>query len=95
MAATSGLSALLLAVTPRPELRLFREPFSFRAEGEVGCGQGLVTALTAFPSHLATSPVRFSLQSFQSSGEPWRENMLMVVLECGVRSWDACKRCVT
>lgn len=96
VAATSGLSPLLLAVTPRPELRLFREPFSFRAEGEVGCGQGLVTeALTAFPSHLATSPVRFSLQSFQSSGEPWREKMLIVVLECGVRSWDACKRCVT
>nr|XP_048285892.1 uncharacterized protein LOC125397516 [Myodes glareolus] len=91
--ATSGLSPLLLAVTPRPELRLFREPFFFRAEGEVCCGQGLVTeALTAFPSHLATSPVRFFLQSFQSSAEPWREKMPMVVLECGLRSWDACER---
>ncbi|KAM7331085.1 hypothetical protein ACRRTK_010274 [Alexandromys fortis] len=35
VAATSGLSPLLLAITPRQELRIFREPFSFRAEGEV------------------------------------------------------------
>lgn len=85
VAATSGSSPLLLAVTPRPELHLFRVPFSFRAEGEVCYGHGLLNrSFSRFPFYLTTPSLRFSLQSFQSSAEP---RMPVVVLGCRVRSW--------
>lgn len=64
-AATSGGSDLLLAVASQPELHILRAPFSFRAEGEVCFGQGLLTTgLFSVPSY--NSPPSFFPSVFKA-----------------------------
>lgn len=61
-------SPFLLAVAPRPELHIFRVPFSFRAEGSVCYGQGLflTESLAAFRSTLQPLPFVFPFKVFKA-----------------------------